>query len=155
MISHQLAAILLGFGAVAGVLASRAKRKVLLYPVANPNITSPFGQRKHPITGKQSFHNGIDLAGKVGQAIAAPADGVVKASFTNDAGGLQLIVSHDNGFTTGYAHLSKVLVAVGQRVTQSQVIAQMGNTGESTGPHLHFTVRNSSGNLVNPVDYLI
>lgn len=155
MISHQLAAILLGFGTLAAVLASRAKRKVLRYPVANPNITSPFGDRIHPITKVKTFHNGIDLSGKIGQVIAAPADGEVRTVYTNDAGGLQMTIKHDNGFTTGYAHLSKVQVAVGQRVTQSQVIALMGNSGQSTGPHLHFTVRDESGNLVNPVDYLI
>lgn len=155
MISQQLVAVLLGFGAIAAVLASRAKRKVLRFPVANPNITSPFGERIHPITKVKAFHNGIDLSGKIGQVIAAPADGEVKRVYETAAGGLQLIVHHDNGFTTGYAHLSKVQVAVGQRVTQSQVIALMGNSGQSTGPHLHFTVRDESGNLVNPIDYLI
>lgn len=155
MISQQLVAVLLGFGALGAVLASRAKRKVLRYPVANPNITSPFGDRIHPITKVKTFHNGIDLSGKIGQVIAAPADGEVTRVYETVAGGLQMIVHHDNGFTTGYAHLSKVQVAVGQRVTQSQVIALMGNTGQSTGPHLHFAVKDQSGNLVNPVDYLI
>jgi murein DD-endopeptidase MepM/ murein hydrolase activator NlpD len=155
MMWQPLFSTLLLFGAVASILAARAKRKVLRYPVANPNITSPFGDRIHPITKVKTFHNGIDLSGKIGQVIAAPADGEVKTVYTNDAGGLQMTVKHDNGFTTGYAHLSKVQAAVGQRVTQSQVIALMGNSGQSTGPHLHFTVRDESGNLVNPVDYLI
>jgi len=152
--NQHLPLLLLGLGAVVATVVSRAKRKVLLYPVANPKVTSQFGNRIHPITKVQSFHNGIDLAGKEGTVIACPADGVVTGVNTTTAGGNQLFIRHDNGFTTGYAHLQKALVSVNQRVITSQVIALMGNTGQSTGPHLHLTVRNESGNYVNPVDYL-
>ncbi|GAB3754595.1 hypothetical protein GCM10028817_21730 [Spirosoma pomorum] len=144
---------MLGIGAVA-TLVNKAKRKVLRYPVANPKITSGYGERTHPITGVKSFHNGIDLAGTIGTVIAAPADGVVTGVNVTATGGNQLFIRHDNGFTTGYAHLQMSLVAVGARVITSQVIARMGNTGQSTGPHLHFTVRDQSGQHVNPVDYL-
>ncbi len=156
MNNRQKIAMLLGAGAVAAVVSNRVRRasKVLLYPVANPRITSGYGTRKHPVTGATSFHNGIDLAGPIGQVIAAPADGVVLTQYSNAAGGIQMTVKHDNGFTTGYAHLSKYAVKTGERVSRSQVIAYIGNTGQSTGPHLHFTVRDESGNLIDPATVL-
>lgn len=155
---HKAISLLLGATAVAAVvskLKAMSTPKPLRYPVNNPRITSGYGMRKHPVTGLQAFHNGIDLAGTIGQVIAAPADGIVTNVSTSATGGNQLIIKHDNGFTTGYAHLQRSAVAVGQRVTTAQVIAYIGNTGASTGPHLHFTVRDASGQYVNPVDYLV
>lgn len=131
----------------------RMKSK-LLYPIANPKITSAFGSRKHPVTGVVSFHNGIDLAAAVGTAVAAPADGLVHSIYSNTEGGNQMTIKHDNGFTTGYAHLSRYAVKAGDRVKSSQLVAYTGNTGQTTGPHLHFTLKDESGNLLDPVKYL-
>lgn len=135
-------------------MAKSKTKATLLYPVANPRITSYYGNRVHPITKKESFHNGIDLAGSTGSAIAAPADGVVTSMYSNDVGGIQMIVKHDNGLTTGYAHLKGYAAKLNQRVGVSQLIAYMGSTGQSTGPHLHFTVKDANGNLVDPLLYL-
>lgn len=122
------------------------------YPVKG-KITSKFGNRTHPITGVKSGHNGVDIAVPIGTAVISPADGKVTSVYFNSAGGNQLIVEHTNGFRTGYAHLKSAAVAVGARVKQGQIIAYSGNTGASTGPHLHLTLR-KNGVLVNPEDHL-
>jgi murein DD-endopeptidase MepM/ murein hydrolase activator NlpD len=119
------------------------------YPV-NSRITSPYGNRMHPVDGVTALHNGIDLAGKVGDKIKAPAPGTVKSIYHNEAGGNQMTIVHDNGYTTGYAHLSKYLVKTGEKVKKGQPIAEIGNTGKVTGPHLHFTMKDSKGQLIDP-----
>lgn len=153
MNTSTILAGLLGIGAVLAVRFG--KRKSMLYPLANNTVTSPFGQRIHPVTKASQFHNGIDLAGQVGTVIAAPYDGTVTNVSFSETGGNQLIIKHDNGFTSGYAHLSRYAVKLNDRVKQSQVIAYIGATGQVTGPHLHFTLRDTTGNYVNPVDYLV
>ena len=153
MLSQTGIAVLLGVAAVGAVLFG--KRKSMLYPLAVNTITSPFGERKNPVTGEQQYHNGIDLAGKVGTVVAAPASGKVTSVYSNELGGLQMTILHDNGFTTGYAHLSKYAVKLGDRVTQSQIIAYVGATGRVTGPHLHLSLKDTTGNFVNPVNYLV
>ena len=129
--------------------------KKMLYPLAVNVITSPFGNRKHPITGLMTFHNGIDLAAKIGTVVACPADGIVTAVTYNSTGGNQLSIKHDNGFTTGYLHLSRYAVKLNDRVKQSQIIAYTGATGNVTGPHLHLILKDASGKYLNPADYLI
>jgi murein DD-endopeptidase MepM/ murein hydrolase activator NlpD len=128
-------------------------RKLMIrftWPVEG-RVTSPFGNRTHPVTGAvNSFHNGIDIAAPIGTSIYAPMRGTVMSVFTTDGGGLSLILQHPNGWRTGYAHLNRVLVAMGEEVIQGEVIAEVGNTGRSTGPHLHFTMRNASGQYVDP-----
>lgn len=126
----------------------------LLYRPVPGKITQAFGPRKHPVTGEPDNHNGIDLAAPIGTPVLAPAAGRVKSIYSNTAGGKQLIVEH-NGFTTGYAHLSAYSVTVGQTVAAGQVIAKSGNTGNTTGPHLHFTLRDGKGLLTDPAKYLI
>lgn len=121
------------------------------YPVAG-RITSKFGNRIHPITGATSFHNGIDIAAPIGTPVHSPYSGVVKSVYSNNTGGIQMIVDHDNGFRTGYAHLSEAIKRPGQRVKQGEIIAKTGNTGASTGPHLHLTLR-KNGTLVNPEEF--
>lgn len=141
---------------VASVIAYRLIFKissVMKYPVAG-RITSKFGNRIHPITGATSFHNGIDIAAPIGTPVHSPYSGVVKSVYSNNTGGIQMIVDHDNGFRTGYAHLSETIARPGQRVKQGEIIAKTGNTGASTGPHLHLTLR-KNGTLVNPEEYLI
>jgi murein DD-endopeptidase MepM/ murein hydrolase activator NlpD len=115
------------------------KPKKMKYPVSG-KITSNFGNRIHPITGNVNFHNGIDIAVPIGTKVYAPASGRIVKIMTNDVGGKQLIVQHDNGYSTGYAHLEK----------NDDVIALSGNTGQSTGAHLHLTLRDKSGQFINP-----
>lgn len=120
-------------------------------------ITSNYGYRVHPITKVKKFHNGIDISMPVGTFLTAPADGEVVYVGKNETGGNQLKIKHSE-ISTGYAHLSEVLVKVGQKIKQGELIAKSGNTGQSTGPHLHFTVRknkpnNQEGDIVNPTLY--
>ena len=113
-------------------------------------ISSPFDTRIHPITKKEIFHNGIDLPVPVGTNIKSPMNGIVESIYFNDAGGNQVIVKHDNGYKTGYSHLFKALVKKGDKAKRGDLIALSGNTGKSTGPHLHFTLTNPLGAKVDP-----
>lgn len=122
------------------------------YPVKG-KITSKYGNRIHPVTGVKKFHNGIDIAAPTGTHVLAPASGKVINRYYNSTGGNQLIIKHDNGFQTGYAHLHKIHVSVGDRVEQGELIAEVGNTGASTGAHLHLTMR-KNGVLVDPLEVL-
>jgi murein DD-endopeptidase MepM/ murein hydrolase activator NlpD len=123
----------------------------MIVPVTG-KITSPFGWRNHPIKKSRKFHNGVDIAAKLGTPVKAPADGKVDTVWndTTYGGGLSLIVKHYNGFKTGYCHLSEQLVKSGQIVKQGEIIAKVGSTGASTGPHLHFTLTNFAGEKVDP-----
>lgn len=116
-------------------------------------VTSKFGSRVSPITGIRQLHSGLDIANRVGTPINATADGVV--SFVGDRGAIGIVVNidHGHGIVTRYGHLSKALVTKGQRVKRGDVIAEMGNTGRSTGPHLHYEVR-LDGTAVDPVKYI-
>ena len=109
------------------------------------SITSPFGYRTDPITGEASFHDGVDIAAPEGTAILAAADGVVVTANRTDSWGgsygYYVMIQHDETYETLYAHYSEVLVKAGQEVEQGNVIALVGSTGNSTGNHLHFEVR--------------
>lgn len=122
-------------------------------PVKDFKITSGFGKRHAPIKGASTEHNGVDLGVPVNTPIFAPTDGVVEKVYFKDKGGKQLVIRHSDGTTSGYAHLNDYNVNVGDRVTKGQQIALSGNTGNSSGPHLHFTFRNAQGQLVDPIDY--
>ena len=117
-------------------------------------FTSGFGYRRDPFTGLRRFHNGIDVAGPSGSAIRAAMAGVV-AHVESQTGnyGRFIIIRHTNGFQTLYAHLSSFSVSLGQRVARGQQIGLLGNTGRSTGAHLHFSVI-KNGRFVNPLAYL-
>lgn len=117
-------------------------------------ITSDYGYRVHPITQVKSFHNGIDISVPSGSGIYAPASGTVLSQYSNEAGGKQMVVKHNTGKITGYAHLSTYSVPVGAKVKKGQEIAKSGATGKVTGPHLHFTLKDSNGNYLNPQKYL-
>lgn len=115
-------------------------------------ITSGFGPRRHPITRQRDFHEGIDLAADEGTAVYAARAG--KVSFAGPKGGYGYLIVLDHGlYETYYAHLSEIKVYKGQFVEAGQLIARSGNTGFSTGPHLHFEIR-LRGTPVNPLDYL-
>lgn len=103
-------------------------------------ITSPFGYRTDPVTKQQgTFHNGIDIGVPIGTPVFSPADGVVAGAWVDGSCGVGLRINHGL-YITGYCHLSKQLVKIGQKVRKGDMIALTGNTGKSTGPHLHFVV---------------
>lgn len=116
-------------------------------------VTSKFGKRTSPASGASTNHNGVDISASIGTAIVSPLDGTVADINTHTTGGKQLIIKHTNGWRTGYAHLNAYAVQKGDKVKQGQIIAYSGNTGASTGPHLHFTLTNPLGVKVNPEEY--
>lgn len=113
------------------------------FPLAGEiKVTSNFNpHRRHPVTGRISPHNGVDFKAVVGTPVYAPADGVVTFSGYQRAAGYYLIMRHSNNFSTVYMHLSKSEVKAGQKVIVGQLIARTGNTGRTTGPHLHYEIR--------------
>jgi murein DD-endopeptidase MepM/ murein hydrolase activator NlpD len=122
-------------------------------PVGGP-IASTYGYRTDPVTGATAFHAGIDFASSCGSPIKAAGAGVVLSAGSTGGGyGTMTLINHGGGLSTLYAHQSSIIVSSGQAVTQGQVIGYVGNTGKSTGCHLHFEVR-VSGNPVNPASYL-
>lgn len=123
------------------------------WPVKNGWISSSFGNRMHPITGKKQFHRGVDIPGKLNSDILAVADGVVTRSTRRPNYGWLVEVDHGDGYSTIYGHNSKNLVKDGETVKKGQPIAKLGSTGRSTGPHLHFEVLRDGRNI-NPVKYL-
>lgn len=117
-------------------------------------FSSTFGYRVSPFTGRKEFHKGLDIANKEGTPIIAPADGVVTFSAKKWLIGNMISIDHGYGMVTRYGHVSKMLKKKGNRVKRGDVIALMGNTGRSTGPHLHYEVR-LNGVPVNPVKYIL
>jgi len=116
-------------------------------------ITSPFGRRTSPFSGIPTFHEGLDIAAQTGTPVVAPADGiVVKAAFSPGYGNM-VEISHGYGIKTVYGHNSRLNVKEGQQVKRGDVISYIGDTGSSTGPHLHYEVR-QNGLPVNPLRYL-
>jgi murein DD-endopeptidase MepM/ murein hydrolase activator NlpD len=113
-------------------------------------ITSKFGSRKHPITGVIQEHNGVDISAAVGTPVQAPKSGKVAFTNTTSTGGKQMVLLHDNNYQTGYAHLSAQLLKTGDKVSKGQIFAKTGNTGATTGAHLHLTVTNPKGVKIDP-----
>lgn len=136
-------------GCIAGSGNATGKLK---YPVNAP-ITSPFGDRIHPVTGKQSFHSGVDFGAGMGTPIHAADGGVVKFAGDDPLCGKMVTIDHKNGFTTTYCHMSQLNTAIGAPVSAGQTIGFVGSTGRSTGPHLHFGVKRN-GVAVDPMIYL-
>lgn len=116
-------------------------------------ISSRYGWRKDPFTGQRAWHTGIDIAAPSGRSVVATAEGRVVFAGWNGNYGKCVIVRHQFGYETVYGHLSKILVNPGDLVKKNQVIAKVGSTGRSTGPHLHYEVRRY-GNVVNPWPHL-
>ena len=123
-------------------------------PVEGAVLTSRFGGRLHPITGEGRFHKGIDLAAEKGSPIRSLAAGIVRTAETSDSYGNYLIVSHSDGACALYAHCDNLLVAAGEHVEGGQQIATVGETGNTTGAHLHLELWRA-GKLLNPEDYLL
>jgi murein DD-endopeptidase MepM/ murein hydrolase activator NlpD len=120
-----------------------SRLKTLMIPNSRPinvPVGSGFGFRTDPFTGRGALHTGLDFPSPVGTDIHAAASGVVRTAEMHPEYGLMLEIDHGNGLMTRYGHTSKILVKVGQLVQRGQVVAQVGTTGRSTGPHLHFEV---------------
>lgn len=129
-----------------------AQRLLMLTPINGARLSSSFGQRRHPILGYTRAHNGTDFAAPTGTPIFAAGNGVVERANRFGSFGNYVKIRHANGFETAYAHLNGFArgIQAGSRVTQGQVIAYVGTTGRSTGPHLHYEVH-VNGRPVNPM----
>ena len=124
----------------------------MIWPLDGP-VTSEFGWRVHPIFGTSRYHSGLDIGGDYGLPIRAAAGGTVIYSGWISGYGYAVIIDHGGGLTTLYGHNEELTVGEGESVSQGDIIAWCGSTGNSTGPHCHFEVR-LDGEVVNPYDYL-
>lgn len=124
-----------------------------IWPADSRKITSTFGIRRDPFTRRTSLHSGLDLGGSRGEPIYATADGVVTLSENTYPQGNNVLIDHGRGVETRYLHLNKRLVEAGDTVVKGQQIGELGNTGRSTGPHLHYEVI-INGKHVNPMPYI-
>ena len=116
-------------------------------------ISSPFGYRIHPVLGVKKLHTGIDIPAPTGTPAVAVSSGTVIYSGVQGSYGNTVMIRHDNGLVSLYAHNSSLVVNVGDKVEKGQVVAKIGSTGRSTGPHLHFEIR-VNGTVQNPLNYL-
>jgi len=137
-----------GFGEVS---SPKGDTKYIMPAAAE--ITSQYGWRDHPLTGKRSFHTGVDLALNEGDSVYATCNAVVTKTGSDSVYGNYIILSHSNGCESFYAHLNKVLVKEGKTVVTGECIALSGSTGLVTGPHLHFEIRKNGDNL-DPMKYI-
>lgn len=135
------------------------KRRLLastpaIRPMNGGWVTSRFEYRKSPFTGRREFHHGLDIAARIGTPVMASADGVVIYSGRKGSLGYAIIVDHGHGMVTRYGHLNECLKKRGDHVKREDIIGTVGNTGLSTGPHLHYEIR-INGVPVNPEKYII
>lgn len=124
-----------------------------IQPISNKNISAYFGFRSDPFTRRPTMHYGIDFTGTIGTPIHATGEGiVVNAEFSFTGYGKEVVIDHGFGYKTRYAHLSKINVKPGDKILRGQIIGELGTTGRSTGPHLHYEVllRNSA---IDPMNY--
>ena len=131
---------------------SRISKIPSIRPVKGGFLNSSFGYRKDPIDNEIRFHQGQDITVKSGTPVYAPADGIVKRAYYAGGFGNHIKLDHGNGYTTLFAHLSKIKVKHGQNVNRGDVIGLTGNTGRSTAPHLHYEIHHY-GESKNPLDY--
>jgi len=127
---------------------------LFMFPLQTRFITSYYGMRRDPFTGASQFHNGIDFRANTGTTVMASFDGVVEVIGENWLYGRHIILTHSNGYKTLYAHLNSFSVRQGERVTRGRKIGEVGSTGYSTGPHLHFGIYDRNNNLINPLELL-
>lgn len=117
-------------------------------------VSAGYGLRTHPVNHTKKLHTGIDYIAPIGTNVLATADGkVTKISHDHDQYGTQVTLTHTNGVKTIYSHLSEIVVELGEMVTQQQVIAKVGNTGASTGPHLHYEIE-VNNEKIDPATYI-
>jgi murein DD-endopeptidase MepM/ murein hydrolase activator NlpD len=127
----------------------------LLNPLPNWNTTSSFGMRKSPTSGFWEFHDGVDMANAPGTPIFASAPGtVVRLIYSKTGYGHHIVIAHDYGYYSLYAHCNRIFVRPGQYVEQGKMIAEVGATGNVTGPHLHYEIWVGEGNKADPEEYL-
>jgi murein DD-endopeptidase MepM/ murein hydrolase activator NlpD len=117
-------------------------------------VTSGFGFRTNPFTGLTQMHEGLDISNRVGTPVVAPANGIVSDVGNDNAVGKMVVIFHGFGMTSRYGHLNKVFVKIGQSVKRGDKIAEIGMSGKTTGPHLHYEVR-LNGISVNPMRYIL
>jgi murein DD-endopeptidase MepM/ murein hydrolase activator NlpD len=122
-------------------------------PITKGWLSSYFGMRTHPISGRREMHKGIDFAGSMGGPVIAVAKGVVTYAGKRYSYGNMIEIAHGNGYSTRYAHNSRLLVSVGDTVEKGFQIAEIGSSGRSTGPHVHFEVL-KNGREVNPIPFI-
>ena len=134
-------------------LAWERKTEDWLAPVAAGVVTSDCGERENPLLHKQELHDGLDIAVAEGTEVVAVKSGTVTEVRTSATYGKLLRYNTTDGYTIFYAHLSEILVKQGEQIKQGQVVARSGNTGLSTGPHLHYSIY-CDGKLLNPKEYL-
>lgn len=138
-------------------MSKKDRTSFLISPFTSPlkkmKITSPFGHRENPFSGMSELHPGIDLKAKVGTKIFSPYQGIIKVSSYNDFLGNYLIIDHGMGYTSHYYHLERVKFKKGYMLNQGEHVGFTGNSGRSTGPHLHFEIRKED-EVINPVTLL-
>ena len=122
-------------------------------PVKNGRLSSPFGEREHPITKNDNLHTGVDIAADRGDTVVAAYPGHITATGYDNANGYYAVADHGDGITTVYAHLDSVCVTEGEYVSPLIKVGEVGSTGISTGPHLHFEIK-IDGKSVNPEQYV-
>jgi murein DD-endopeptidase MepM/ murein hydrolase activator NlpD len=122
------------------------------WPVSG-SLSSPYGNRRHPVHGEIRFHTGVDISVPPGSEVKATAEGIVSHAGWTENSGIVVVVEHGHGFSTAYAHNQKALVKVGQRIVRGETIALSGSTGISTGPHVHYEIW-KNGRHINPTGYL-
>lgn len=139
------------------VALDRVKSELAHYPVASPapgsQTTSSFGYRRDPFLGTQAMHSGIDFRGAIGEPIRATAAGIVRRAGWNGGYGRMVEIDHGNGYSTRFAHMSDITVTEGTKVVAGTVIGQIGSSGRSTGPHLHYEIR-QEGTAIDPIRFL-
>lgn len=137
------------------MVAGRLREEVLPSgrPITSGWMSSTYGWRADPFTGRRTLHHGIDFAGSPSSDIVAVASGVVTFAGRRHGYGQMVEINHGNGYVTRYAHNKENLVTVGERVHKGQRVALMGTSGRSTGPHVHFEVLHN-GKTVNPTEYI-
>jgi murein DD-endopeptidase MepM/ murein hydrolase activator NlpD len=124
-----------------------------IWPTDSRKVTSLFGIRKDPFTGRATYHSGFDIGGNTGDPIYAAADGIVTISERDRVHGINVMIDHGRGVSTRYLHLHKNIAEVGDKVQKGEIIGELGSTGRSTGPHLHYEV-SINGKNVDPVPYI-
>ena len=123
------------------------------WPLAATGVSSLFGSRRHPITGQESHHYGVDLTAEYGTVVETTSAGTVTFAGHHGGHGRMIVVRHQSGFVSSYSHLSQIIVQRGMKVNSRQAIGLVGNSGRSTGAHLHFELKRWERH-VDPLDYL-
>jgi murein DD-endopeptidase MepM/ murein hydrolase activator NlpD len=147
------------FDEVYGLVKNKAQMMAsipAIQPIANKDLTrlaSGYGMRMHPIYKTEKMHSGMDFTSPVGTEIYATGDGIVaKVEYFGRGYGNNVIIYHGYGYESVYGHMSKMVARQGQKIKRGDIIGYVGNTGTSTGPHLHYEVR-KNGNAINPVNF--